>query len=143
MQEQDSFSALFLKKWRENRPKNFNLKTEEGQMAEFGDTVMAMLSDHWTENEVDPMETLDRLLYVPGEWVCPTCQFRLSQRILYAQSGDVGINRAEPKPCPNDGTAMRKVTWKQEAEVANKFGLDIAKENQRLRERLDELELRH
>jgi hypothetical protein len=83
------------------------------------------------------------LVYVPGDWFCPTCGYRQHQRILYAQSGDVGINRAEPDPCPNDGTPMQRLTWKQDAEDANRAALDLIKQVRRLEERLYELEPRH
>lgn len=62
MQEQDEFSTVFLKKWREQSGKEYDLKTPEGQMAEFGSGVMAVLSEHWKKDEADPMETLQRLL---------------------------------------------------------------------------------
>lgn len=83
------------------------------------------------------------LIYVPGDWICPLCHFRCHQRTLYAQTGDVGVNYSQPDDCPNDGTPMERLTWKQDAEAANQIALDMVKENRRLRERLDELETRH
>lgn len=86
---------------------------------------------------------IDDSIYVPGEWHCPMCSFRLHSRVLYAQTGDVGVNRKQAEPCPNDGTEMQPLTWKQDAEEANRAALGLLKENRKLRERLDELEIRH
>ena len=86
----------------------------------------------------------EEMVYVAGDWVCPKCSFRLHKRILRASDGAVGVDLSEVgEPCPNDGETMQRLTWKQDAEDANRVALDLAKENRRLRERLDELEVRH
>lgn len=41
-------------------------------------------------------------LFVPGEWRCDRCEFRLHKRLLYAQDGSVGTDRnPAPQICPN------------------------------------------
>jgi hypothetical protein len=83
----------------------------------------------------------DDLIYVPGDWVCPQCSFRLHKRLLSATDGAVAVDTGvEEERCFNDGTTLQPLTWKQEAEEANRVALDLLKENRRLRERIEELE---
>jgi hypothetical protein len=87
---------------------------------------------------------MDDLIYVPGDWFCPKCSFRLHKRFLSVVDLSVGVDAsAEAEPCPNDGELMQPLTWKQDAEEANRIALDLIKENRRLRARLDELEPVH
>ena len=45
-----------------------------------------------------------------GAWKCPMCGFVLMKRILYAQSGNVGVDRNPiTEPCPNDGAGMKMI----------------------------------
>jgi len=76
----------------------------------------------------------EKLIYIPGDWICPTCNYRKHQRLLHAQSGLIGVSLATPDPCPNDGTPLQRLTWKQDAEDANRVALDLVKENRKLRE---------
>lgn len=86
----------------------------------------------------------EELIYVPGDWVCPKCSFRLHKRFLSSLDMFVGVNpSAEIEACPNDGELMQPLTWKQDAEEANRIALDLVKENRRLRERIDALETTH
>lgn len=58
---------------------------------------------------------------MPGCWSCQKCGFVLQKSILHAGSGSISANN-EPfnEPCPNDGTLMRPLTYRQAFE-------DIAK----------------
>lgn len=59
---------------------------------------------------------------VPGEFRCPQCLFHLKTSTLFAQSGVVNADReAKPGPCPNDGTMMEPMTWKESARDAGEF----------------------
>lgn len=50
--------------------------------------------------------------FVPGYWMCRTCNFRLQKRIIGAHA--VGDDTAvHMEPCPNDGDVMFPVTWKE------------------------------
>ncbi len=97
----------------------------------------------WTRLVWERLHEVEREhLYVPGDWVCPKCSFRLHKRVMSATDLSVGVDAsAEPEPCPNDGVMMERLAWKQDATEANRVALDLVKENRRLRERLDELEL--
>lgn len=76
----------------------------------------------------------DDLIYIPGEWQCPVCCFMAHRRILYAQDGSVAVNRNEtPETCPNDGTPLEKVTYKQEYESARKVISDLFKQIEELK----------
>lgn len=67
------------------------------------------------------------LVYVPGDWVCPECNYRLHSRILHAATGAVGVSKEEAQTCPNDGFILRRLTWRQDAEDANRVALDLMK----------------
>ncbi len=55
--------------------------------------------------------------WVPGQFECPKCMFRLSSNILSASTGAVAVDRkAKPEQCPNDGEIMKRVTWQQLAD---------------------------
>jgi hypothetical protein len=73
----------------------------------------------------------DDLVYVPGDWVCPECNYRLHQRILRASDGAVGVSDKEGETCPNDGYVLNRLTWRQDAEDANRVALDLMKERAR------------
>jgi len=83
-------------------------------------------------------------IFVPGEWVCPRCSFRLHRRVMSASDGSVGVDTdPESEPCPNDGEQMQRLTWKQDAEEANRVALALMKELRAARERLEDLEPVH
>lgn len=61
------------------------------------------------------IEELRASCYVPGEFRCPKCGFCLSQFKLSATTGAIG-DRDEPgERCPNDGSPLWRVTWKERA----------------------------
>ena len=57
-----------------------------------------------------PYETI----YVPGHHQCPKCHFYLQKSILHPNG--MSADRSMPENCPNDGTEMLPVTWKQNAQ---------------------------
>ena len=64
------------------------------------------------------MDAIDDLLYSPASFVCDKCGFCLEKRTIVAATGQVGVKVGGedcPEPCPNDGEAMRRVTWKEMA----------------------------
>jgi len=76
------------------------------------------------------------LAYVPGYSQCTTCGFHLVSNVIDASFGRIGVDlNAEPEPCPNDGTTMRLVSWKQrclESEAMLNHGVaEIAGERKR------------
>lgn len=55
--------------------------------------------------------------WVPGQFECPKCMFRLSSMKLHASSGAVAQDRdSKPEQCPNDGEIMKRVTWQQQCD---------------------------
>jgi hypothetical protein len=100
----------------------------------------------WTQELIAELVFLcvENELFVPGEWVCPRCSFRLRKRVMSAADGSVGVDAsAEAEPCPNDGEPMQRLTRKQDAEEANRVALALMKELRAARERLEELEPVH
>ena len=73
------------------------------------------------------MDDIDALLYMPASFVCDECGFRLEKRTLIAQTGQVGIKKGgeEPDLCPNDGSVMRRVTWKEAYEDSSDSGNEL------------------
>ena len=51
---------------------------------------------------------------MPGAWICDKCGFVLQKNNLYVKSGTIGADmRDEVEGCPNDGTVMRGLTWRE------------------------------
>jgi hypothetical protein len=59
---------------------------------------------------------LYELAFMPGRFRCPKCDFQLSKQTMFMQSGSIGISESnlESEPCPNDGTPMVHVTYKEQ-----------------------------
>lgn len=56
-------------------------------------------------------------IYAPGAFRCPKCGFFIRQFKIRASDGAVG-GRDEPgEHCPNDGSPLWRVTWKQRAQA--------------------------
>lgn len=52
---------------------------------------------------------------IPGSWVCDACGFALTKNLL-TPTGEVSTDPREiTERCPNDGTVLRKETWKERA----------------------------
>lgn len=72
--------------------------------------------DAVVEPRLSPDDTLD--VYVPGVWRCPRCDFQLVRQTMSVASGEIGVTRQqieESEPCPNDGTPMIRLTWRERA----------------------------
>lgn len=78
--------------------------------------------------------------YVPGEYRCPTCLFRLTSHKLYTATGTTGPNDDAPEPCPNDGTALEQLTWKESADEAHESAHQIMARCLRAESRISDLE---
>lgn len=53
--------------------------------------------------------------FVPGEFKCKKCGFALSQFNMRAFDGAVGERDDPGEKCPNDGSPLWRVTWKERA----------------------------
>lgn len=62
---------------------------------------------------------LYRLAFMPGCFRCPRCDYQLTKSCLNPQTGQVGTREQEreSEPCPNDGTMMVHVTYREQLEV--------------------------
>lgn len=57
----------------------------------------------------------DHLIYVPGTWYCPKCQFTLVQSNLNAADGTVTARDEPGDKCPNCSSPLWRVSWRQQA----------------------------
>jgi hypothetical protein len=90
--------------------------------------------DGQPRKNVDPESPDDVMdVYVPGRWRCLKCEFQLSSATLFMASGEIGCTRdqvmkMEGECCPNDGTPMVRVTWREEADHNRQWGIDLMEE---------------
>jgi ribosomal protein L37AE/L43A len=85
----------------------------------------------------DRMAELELKQCVPGAWVCPKCAFECHKAVINPQSGAVGIDTREHyEICPNDMTAMKRLTWKEHAEGLARVAEQVLIERTALRTKL-------
>lgn len=61
------------------------------------------------------IDRLGRLVYVPGQWHCPRCNFTLQQMNMTAHDGTVTANDKPGEKCPNCDGGLWRCTWKADA----------------------------
>ena len=71
---------------------------------------------------------LEEKVYLPNHWQCPKCNFYQVNSIMHPNG--ICADKRTPENCPNDGTEMMPVTWKQNAQ-------DGAEGNRQAFERFD------
>jgi hypothetical protein len=66
---------------------------------------------------------LYRLAFIPGAFKCPQCGFVLTKNCINADTGEMGTREQERESelCPNDGTMLVHVTWKDRVEEYDKL----------------------
>jgi len=57
----------------------------------------------------------DHLVYVPGTWSCPKCNFVLLQSNLNTADGTITARDNPGDKCPNCDSPLWRVSWKQQA----------------------------
>lgn len=73
---------------------------------------------------------------MPGAWICDKCGFIVQKNTLHVADGTVSANVAdECEGCPNDGSPLRSLTWRE----ANR---GFYEDNLRLRLKLDRLKIK-
>lgn len=100
-----------------------NLSCVDDRLPAFLGGVLDRVAPGETPAARAPDDHLD--IYVPGEWKCLKCDFVLSRTTLNVTTGEAGVSRAdifEGEPCPNDGTPMVKVTWRERASDHYEWG---------------------
>src|SRR3990167_2853291 len=60
------------------------------------------------------IKDLESKVYLPNHWRCPKCKFYQVNSIL-APDG-IFADKRTPEQCPNDGTEMMPVSWKENAQ---------------------------
>ncbi len=77
----------------------------------------------------------------PGHWICSTCGFVLMKMMLRASDMAVGVDAREVQDvCPNDGSSMRRKTWKEDALDADRVGREQMALADELRAKLEAAE---
>jgi hypothetical protein len=59
-------------------------------------------------------DAAEKLVYVPGVWVCPKCKFQLVQSNLNASTGSVTARDEPDEKCPNCATPLWRTTYRDE-----------------------------
>jgi hypothetical protein len=87
----------------------------------------------------DIVPDLYELAFMPGCFKCPKCGFVLSKATIDVAAGRVGTTEQnrQSEPCPNDGTFMVHVTWKEQVEVYAERLKETFNERDALRAELD------
>lgn len=81
---------------------------------------------------LDEVERLQKLVYAPGQWRCPKCEFTLMQSNLNALDGTVTARDEAGDKCPNCNSPLWRVSWKDEAIEARSHVIRIFDEKQAL-----------
>lgn len=66
-----------------------------------------------SEEHHDRIRELEKLVYVPGLWKCPKCNFQLMQASLNANNGSVTSMDKPGEKCPNCDSPLWRVTERQ------------------------------
>jgi hypothetical protein len=72
--------------------------------------VAGMIEDRIATGSFEPS------VHVPGLWRCPRCEFLLMQSNLNAADGTVTARDEPGDKCPNDGSPMWRVTWREHSD---------------------------
>lgn len=71
------------------------------------------------QQTVEELQRLESLVYVPGLWRCPKCQFQLISTDIDASTGAMRANNIQPSHCPNcPNVWLQRVT---EREAGNRL----------------------
>lgn len=68
---------------------------------------------------------------MPGAWICDKCGFILQQNYLHSADGQISANESDHvEGCPNDGTAMRGLTWREvNTHLFDRLALEVQRMN--------------
>jgi hypothetical protein len=88
------------------------------------DDDLAVLARQLTRSQ-ESIDALEKLVYVPGQWRCPKCNFRLTQSNLYVASGTVGPRDEAGDKCPNCNGPLWRVSAMDDRNEAFKTANDM------------------
>lgn len=72
----------------------------------------------------ESVEALEKKVYIPGQWRCAKCDFRLTQSNLYAATGTVGPRDERGDKCPNCNGPLWRVSAMDDRNEAHKCAND-------------------
>lgn len=102
------------------------------------DDDLAVLARHLTRAQ-ETIDALEKLVYLPGQWRCPKCNFRLTQSNLYMASGAVGPRDDPGDKCPNCNGPLWRVSAMDDRNEAFKTANDTFGRVEKLRTALTEI----
>jgi hypothetical protein len=76
------------------------------------------------------------MIYVPGTWCCPKCNFVLVQSNLNAADGTVTARDEPGDKCPNCDSPLWRVSWKDQAKEMGERAEQEIMRSRRLNEAL-------
>jgi uncharacterized protein with PIN domain len=74
---------------------------------------------------ISEVSKLEKRVYVPGQWRCAKCNFRLMQSNLYVASGTVGPRDEPGDKCPNCNGPLWRVSAMEDLNEAYKTATDM------------------
>lgn len=82
-------------------------------------------------------DAANALVYIPGQWRCPKCEFQLTQSNLNAQDGSVTARDDPGDKCPNCNSPLWRVTYREAFKDTMKLAEDAITEKTGLRAERD------
>lgn len=89
--------------------------------------------------DVEDINRLRALVYVPGAWQCPKCKLRIVRTIMSAATGEMHANE-ETEPCPNGCGPLWRISERGDRKEAQRSFIDQCDELTKAKARITELE---
>ena len=89
--------------------------------------------------DVEDINRLRALVYVPGAWQCPKCKLRIVRTIMSAATGEMHANE-ETEPCPNGCGPLWRISERDDRKEAQRSFIDQCDELTKAKARIAELE---
>lgn len=92
---------------------------ERSRVAGIGAAMKAETTASESPMTEETVPDLYRLAFMPGCFRCPLCDFHLTKSVMSFATGQIGTteNERQSEPCPNDGTIMVHVTYREQVEA--------------------------
>ena len=112
------------------------IEASEADAERLSEQLTATTSDYCAQQA--EIARLIALVYVPGRWSCAKCAYVVSKAVLSMADGEAYASQEDGGPCPNDGTPLEHVAWREDAKSLSRWGDNLMDECDRLRALLGE-----